>query len=343
MTTVAVWEALEALAAAWRRSRCVADMAEKLPPNCPAEKLLPAVAKLEERGHMAESHPLQIYKAFPHMGLPIDAATAKFMADSERLERSLVTTVCWIRSRLPHYPMIPAPHLAKNSFHMAAGVNFNVPWSKEALGAGFQFQSIPSQVDVILRASVGSEVAALAEQLVRTPQWLEFGEAFSCVDSEAKRELLDARKKIANRVQELEAAGLLSDDPRVTLNQRKAVTHEIVGELPANAKKFADAFSVVDDLINLVTVEVFSQLIAFGLPAVLSDAHDIEIDPGPPPEARFDSAAPGHVSRLYWVDHPLIRDAVQMNQASLGTHVVHGTRLRYSGRILTGTGQAWRR
>lgn len=199
MTTAAVWESLDAMAIAWRRSRRVADMAAELPPNRRSGRLLPALAKFEERGHEAESNPLQIYKAFPHMGLPIDTATAKFMSDSEQVERSLVTTVCWIRSRLPHYPNIPAPQLANKSFHMAAGLNFNVPWSKEALAAGFQFQSAPVQLNSALGISVIPEVVELADQLAHTPEWTKFSEAFAKVDSGERRELLNARKSSLTR------------------------------------------------------------------------------------------------------------------------------------------------
>ncbi|MFE7721529.1 hypothetical protein ACFU44_21075 [Nocardia rhizosphaerihabitans] len=343
MSTVAVWESLDAMAAAWRRSGYVAGMAAELPPNRRSGRLLPAIAKFEERGHEAESNPLQIYKAFPHMGLPIDNATAKFMSDSERVERALVTAVCWIRSRLPRYPNIPAPQLANKSFHMAVGSNFNIPWSKEVFAAGFQFQSAPEQLNYALNISVVPEVVGLAGQLAQTPEWIKFGEALDNVDSGARRELINARKRLTNKVQEIEGGGLPSDDPRITLNQRKAVTREVIEELSGNARNFADAFSAVDDLINLVTVEVFSQLIAFGRPSALSEARDIEMDPGPPAVARFNSFESAHIGRLYWVNHPLIRDVIQIDQVFLGADVVHGTRLHYSGKILTGTGRAWQR
>lgn len=343
MTNTEIWTSLESLANKWRKSSVVRNFNAELPSNNPlGSKHLRAVSKIQERGNPFDTNPIQVYKAFPHLGFPLDYATQEFMSNSELIERAVSMTTCWLRSRLPGYPLFPAPQLARNSYHTAQDNNFHVPWFKECLAAGLQFDNTPRDVSDNLRVDADRESVALANALAKTSEWQLFKEAASSITPDVRRELLDARAKLTQRLRQETQDTLQPEDPRIFVNQRLTATSNLIAELSQPAKYFANAFDRVDQMINLVATDVFTQLLCYGSPSTLSGTSNLEIEPGNPPNVTFDLAGDAaHVCRIYWVDHPIVKDAIRIQSFSVQTNLVHGTHLKTSGSILVGSSESW--
>ena len=91
---------------------------------------------------------------------------------------ALELTVGWIRSRLPRYPLIPAPQLASKGYRRCEEYGLRLRWRKQVLQAGLQYQESPPGLAQALRLPTPqtaiSATLALATALRDTDEWREY-------------------------------------------------------------------------------------------------------------------------------------------------------------------------
>ena len=87
------------------------------------------------------SYPTRLYNAFPHLNITLTERDRKFVRNSTNIQKSISYLTWWIRSRLPGFPVLPVPQLARNSFH--AKHDPDMPWTSDGLSAGIQLRWPP--------------------------------------------------------------------------------------------------------------------------------------------------------------------------------------------------------
>jgi hypothetical protein len=127
---------------------------------------------------------------------------------------------------------------------------------------------------------------------------------------------------------------------------REHHTRTVVSSLTGTAGAYAQAFTKLNDLVDLVAVDIFAQLVRFGRAAVV-EPKTLDFDGSTPDRITADVAAddvpmvylrPGRLVRF---DHPLVDDLVRVE--STGISETDGRiRMRLTGRVLFGTASVGR-
>jgi len=344
VSTHELWAATRALADCWSSSPIVVGVRKELKlivRDLDNPAALPGLLRITRMGsHEFYSRPIHLYKAFPHMEVNLTARERDFSHNSANIERSVSYLTWWIRSRLPGFPTIPAPQLAKDSYH--SKFDPEMPWTRDGLSAGLQYSRRPAQCDYFMGVESGSRPDELAQAFMSLPSWLEFAAISQQLDDATRSELLAAKRTLADRAA---AAGTESGndfgDPRVQWGRARAMTSAVVADLSPFAAKFAAAFESVNAEINRALQCVLVQLIAFGPPRRLSGVTDLDVRATDPPTISFQVTSGANTGCLYWTDDSLIKDAVLIESFGFGGSQVHGNRANGSAVVLLGSSTAW--
>jgi hypothetical protein len=79
--------------------------------------------------------------------------TQDWLTDAGRVEVAHRESIAWIRSRLPRYPGLLAPQLARDSPLTTPEFTWRLAWSRADLSSGLQFQAIPGRAGALLDAT----------------------------------------------------------------------------------------------------------------------------------------------------------------------------------------------
>ncbi|WP_155976732.1 hypothetical protein [Nocardia sp. 348MFTsu5.1] len=341
MTNTETWSATSKLAKRWRTSRVVQMFRAELPQNIRNGEPLECMSNLTRNGY-ADSHPVQVYRAIPEMGIPIDARIQTFLAASNRVDRGVSMLTAWVRSRLPGYPHLKAPQLASGTYYTMQDNSFDVPWFPEMVAAGLENDPAPRQINTELGIRGHAPARELAAAIRTTISWQAFAAAATKLNSDSTSELVAAQTRLSERLTQDRLADIEHDDPRLLLKRRKALTDSVIDDLSGSAADYARSFNQVNEEINLVVTHIFSQLLAFGLPRRMGGTDRLELLPGRPARVTFHTSDLLRVGRLYWSDDPLVTDAIHVDTVTFGDSAVHGITYSCSGTILHGSASAWR-
>lgn len=288
------------------------------------------------------SYPTKLYNAFPHLNITLTARDEQFMRNSNNIDKAISYLTWWIRSRLPGFPVLPVPQLARNSFH--AKHDPDMPWTSDGLSAGLEFRSAPENCDIFLGVKTASAADQLRDAFAELPSWIEFEELSNRLDAATRSELVRAKLDLEAKAQAAESeTGNDFADPRIHWRRARALTAEALTNLSPFAAKLATAFDSLNSAINLALPCVLAQLIAFGPPRHLTGVTALKVQPTEPPTISFELESGASTSCLYWTDDNLIPDAVRIESVSFGTSQIHGNRSSASAVVLEGTSTAWSR
>ncbi|OLT37049.1 hypothetical protein BJF82_10440 [Kytococcus sp. CUA-901] len=274
----------------------------------------------------------------------------EWIQDAAQVERAHRATIAWLRSRLPGYPQLPAPQLARGTQLTTHEFTRRLVWTRHELAAGFQFQD-PSVVPLRTLGATEEHAARAAEAtrrlsraLAQTGEWQRLAEATAVLSSSDRAELLAARKTI-NKVLKPEAIDAY--EPELALPRdayRRQVVADAVDTLNGASHEFAVAFEDVDRLLEFSCSMVFGQLAVYRTVSVES-VTDLGSDNEEPGCVEFAIASESYVDpgALCWLNDPLLPDAVFLTAVTYDFDQASGMKLLARGRVLAGTATTWAR
>lgn len=344
MGTYELWTAVSTLTDRWVESEPVEVIRDELSKDLDSSEALAGLRRLAlQEPQDVRRMPLAVYKAFPHMGFDLTSRDRRFMSNSAALDKAIHALTWAVRSLLPGYPTMPAPQLARDSYHTMN--NFFPPWSREIMRAGVQYQNIAQDIDRLLGISGAATVSSLQGAFQTTQSWTAFNTRHEALTPALRAELLAARRTITEQMSiENSNEEMNPGDPYTPLNRARLTTETVIASLSAEAQDYAKAFDNVSGEIDRVVAAIIPQLVAFGPPEALSTAHDLEITATQPPVVAFklNGNEFAQQGQIYWTNDTVIRDALYVEAARMAHDHVHGGRFGFEAVVLTGTHAAWR-
>lgn len=356
----ALWQVVAEHASAWADLPVLRRVAAQLPRNAgQRSRGLPGLLQhVNAGGGMVASHPLRLGTNVPRMlpfvqggapSVPPDVLNA-WLEDAGRVEGAHRVTVAWLRSRLPSYPQLPAPHLARGTPLTTKEFTPRLPWTREELGAGLQFQNPPPKPLQTLGATeqaverANEAVRRLAVALAGTEQWQRLQAADGALSPDDRADLAAARKAVADASK---PSIIDAHEPDLAMPRhayRQQVVDDAVNSLMGPAREYADAFHAADRLIELACSDVFGQLAVHGTVA-LNGVTDLAAHGAGPGTVAFTVEDTVHLDSgaIVWLDDPLVADAVHLTGLDYNFDHAVGVRVRVTGGALLGTAAVWPR
>lgn len=319
MSSNEVWQATVELADVWRGSSLVDAFRKLLPRNNDQPDGIPeALRNLDAGARVVSEEPLLTHKwgvlaqqlPFVDQSAP---ALARFLERVATIGGKAECGVAWIRSRIPGYPQIPVPHLAHGTHLTCSEVRPGLGWRREALLAGLQYESAPRDAGVF-RESFRDYVSAmtgLVKALEATVEWCRYSELLDDLSPEGARSLRDVRRELAPMLEHSAIGEHAQDGMLNRFAYRRDRVSDVVASLPEDARNLSNAFEELDELIELVSLRVLGQLVAYGGPRLLQTVDEVER------AGRFVSFQSDHListSSLIAIDHPLVPDVAVVTE-----------------------------
>jgi hypothetical protein len=258
--------------------------------------------------------------------------------------------LAWFRSRLPGYPVFRAPQLARNSPFTTHEYTPNFIWTPEERRVGLQFASAPPQLAKRLGEPpqspdpLGCAAQEVHRELTLTRPWIAFAEAHRALDGDAKRELAEVKRDLA---EQLAPDGVDRYESEKLLDRAQYRAHQVteaVARLTGPARDYADAFGAVEDLLQFAICDIFGELALYGDPTGI-DVFNLEFHASDEPIVEFEvnETTPFlNLRQVLWLNDPAVKDAVRIEEVTLHTSETDGGS-HYQARILEGTAAAWPR
>jgi hypothetical protein len=347
MTTEDIWPAVQALAATWSNSPLIETLVSRHPARTDSnDAVTEALKNLQAGTNALTEAPLltmvweQLAQQMPLVQLTDELRS--YLRQVAPLGQAVGLTVGWVRSRLPLYPKIPVPQFSPRGFRRSPEFSFRVPWAQEFLSAGLQDEPTPPNVARILR--VGEQEMQTSAQnvlaaFIGSSEWQQYANlAASLTDHD--RELLDASR---HRVGVLLNPRILDEYEDARTERRNAFRRErvaeVVGELKGRPKELADAFDIIDDLIDHALINVHGQLTIRGLPPLI-DPIDLDLD-GPRAAFDYEGDAVFGVGESVRLNDSLAMGAYRIDGMSFNFGQIEGSRMSFTAEGLPGTQMAF--
>jgi hypothetical protein len=362
-TYAPLWRAVSDLSLTWRQLPVVRQFATVLPRNAQQRSSgIPGrLQELQAGGGNISEFPLRLTRTvqlMSRMPSPFPQATPTtqewntWLGTARRVEIAHRITVAWLRSRLPGYPNLPAPQLARGAPLTAEEADYELVWTRDERAQGFQFQNPPSQISHILEAAPAAQhrlvggTQSVATALEQSGEWSRLNAATSALTEFARTQLGQAREAVAAQLSKAKIDAH-SDNLLARFNHRVAVLKEVLSTLSGVAEEYASAFDAANGLITTAASDVFGELTIYGPPVSISGIHNIDLRPGTLQLVSFtremDSTAGFRLlemGEIIWLDDVLVPDATRLIGTTVSMNLLAGTE-RWTGVILPGTRNAW--
>lgn len=366
---VGLWAAVFSLAAAWAGTPVVRRFAPNLPRNA-AQRASGVPGRLQEMeagGAGISARPLRLTQTVRLMsrmppspisqGPPDTREWAQWLAVAAAAETAHRAMIAWLRSRMPRYPDLPAPHLAPGAPLRADESGYELLWTRDEPLAGLQFQNPPPRIAQLLQAGPNEQrqivngTQALGAALEGTEEWQRMGAAADSLTGPARAQLRQAKKTLQQRLGPAEI-GRYSQQAHARSEYRGTVLDEVLAALSGPAEEYARSFDAANRLLETAASDVFSQLATYGRPTTAGRPGDIDLRRGArgllvsftrPADDGNGTRFHLEMGQLVWLDDALVRDCVQITSSEFSFGLVAGERERCTGTVLPGTGEAWPR
>ena len=263
-----LWAAVETLADAWRRTDVARDYADVF--TDPQHTLGRRRREILSGYGGFETQKLllaRILRVLPeYTGFAREPGGAEFLQRGERLGTAFLWTVEWWRSRLPAYPMMPAPQLVRNGPLTTQELTFRVPWPEELRRQGLQLTSAPPAVAGLLGTApqpLDQAARAVGTALANCPQVRELEYARLGLTDDGRAALSSARDRARMALQPDQVDAAAGDLARNRLAYREALIADVVDNLQGDARRYCNAFDAVDRLLEQAAA-LFSQAVVNG-------------------------------------------------------------------------------
>ncbi|MEU6844830.1 hypothetical protein ABZ930_23455 [Streptomyces sp. NPDC046716] len=359
MSDAQVWQAVTEQAQVWAELPLVSRFARELPYNN-RESLTEVpthLGVLEAHGAQITGSPLRAgstVAVFSQVRLPDDerqvltASWQEWLDAAHRIERAHRDTIAWIRSRLPGYPLLPAPHLAPHTALTTDEFSWRLTWPPQDRAAGIQFTGSPQQANQLLNASrrTATVLDRAAQNLSTTLQhsdaWQQLKATHKALDSPSRSRLIETRTKVKRL---LTPQALDIHDTRMIErhNHRTAILQQEINQLDGAARAYCEAFDATDQLIEFAASDVFGQLALHGEPRRVSIT-DLDLTPGTVPQAHFSVSADDFSftsGLIVRPDDPLLPEACHVTGMTWSFSHTSESR-RVTARVLSGSEYMWR-
>jgi hypothetical protein len=252
-----LWAAVELLADAWRNVESVQRYAEDLA-NTQQELGRHLMETLSYMQNLEAQRLLlapMLQQALPdEYGRFLQQPGAdEFHRRGKRLAQAYLWTVEWWRSRLPGYPAMPVPQLARNGPLSSDELPLRVPWRDDLRRRRLQFSPAPPFVPNVLGAAaqpLDEAARTVGAAITRCPQTQELQEAQAALTADDRAALASARGQVRAALHPerlgMEAGDLVVD----RMAYRWAVIADIVNRLRGGARRYSDAFRAADRLLE---------------------------------------------------------------------------------------------
>ncbi|MCM0622336.1 hypothetical protein [Nocardioides bruguierae] len=276
------------------------------------------------------------------------AVLEQWLKDASYVEGAHRVTVAWLRSRLPGYPRLPAPQLARGTPLTTDEFTYRLPWTREEFAAGLQFQDPPTEplqalgAPEQLAAHAGEAARRLARALAGTAQWQRLRVSDAALSSSDRAQLTAARQAVADL---LKSAAVDAHEPELAIprhSYRQQVVSDRVGALTGPAREYADSFDAADRLVELAASDVFGQLAVYGA-VDLTGVTDVAAHGVGSGTVEFTVEDTVHLDSgsVCWLDDPLLPDAVHLTSLNFRFDQAEGVRVQAAGQLLVGTAAVW--
>lgn len=283
----ALWAAVCELAQEWRLSPTVRKYCELAFPASPTE--------LSTKMNELSSLMLMKQPLFRHSGLytarlqaPHFApylvpffSTPAFVEFNElagAVEIAAARLLTFVRSRLPGYPSIMVPQLARGSIYTTEELSYTVPWLRRDFALGLQRSGMIDLAPFVglHSGALRETLACLVEAVISLPEFIRFRELHRTLEPHDRSLLQEQRRRLRDKLSCIDSiAGQRATE---RLDFRRSVTLEAVDNLSGRALEYCNAFSEVDSVIYLSVVDVFGQLVAHGSPSMVDEFSDFTFD-----------------------------------------------------------------
>jgi hypothetical protein len=358
---VRLWAAVRRQASAWAETDAVRTFASTLPRNTwPGNnELSDALREIKAAAGSMFSNPFRLpgrlsmaASLMPGIDLGrLQSTHSEWFESGARVETAHRATMAWLRSRLPGYPMLPAPHLAPNTPFTTHEYTDRIIWMRRELSSGLHLNDPAPGITAVLgvdgaQASAINQVARdVANALTASPEWERLELARIGLDSTGRRDLSQARATLRDR---LSPENVASYEPALALRRhqyRAAALDEAVSALSGSALEYASAFGAAIQILDHAASDIMSQLATYPLSEYSpSDLEVIEV--GSEMVIRFLDgsplswlASPGEVG---WINDELIADAVEITGVQINFSATGAGSVGLTARTLPGTSDAWR-
>ncbi|NDJ90742.1 hypothetical protein [Mycolicibacter kumamotonensis] len=347
MTTDDIWPAVQALATTWLASPVVGNFLARHPARNDSEDVVTeALRNLQAGGSVLTETPLwtstweQLAQQMPLVQLTDEVRA--YLRQIAPLGHALESTVGWVRSRLPLYPGIPVPQFSPRGYRRSPEFSLRMPWIQPLLQAGLPEEASPPSVADLLgldEHEVLSNAQNLVSALCDSAEWKRYADLAAALTDHDRDALADARRRVGvllnpRLVDQYEDAR----NERRNAYRREHVAEVVVG-LDGRPRELADAFDVIDDLIDHALVNVHGQLVVRGgVPMI--EPIDLDID-GPQVRFDYDGDDSFGVGESVLLDDPLAAGAYLIDSMNFRFGQFEGTRMSFTARSLPGTENAF--
>lgn len=358
MSNTDLWNAIYSQATAWSETPVFQKFAALLPSNTTG-RLASAnevLQNLNAAGAQIDSRPLRAFSSInlmlgqvPEPGRPSESL-AEWLGCAGSVEAAHREFVAWLRSRLPHYPMLRVPQLARDTPLTTSEFTWRLNWRREDFSSGLQFLPTPRNVTGLLggsdehRQELDRTARAVSAAFEKTDEWLAFAEAAESLQRRDLEELSTATKtaKVKLKPEFIDAY-----EPHMVVRRnefRENVISTVLETLSGAAQEYVEKFTSIDTLIERAASDAFGQLAAYRNPSSFGNVSEIDVDPGVNQRVHFtlgDVRFP-KLGMLVFVDDEMIPDAMLLSTVHFTHDVGIGSAFRVTGEVLKGSGDAWR-
>ncbi|MGE2818131.1 hypothetical protein ACQI5H_23755 [Mycobacterium heidelbergense] len=347
MATDDIWPAVQALAVTWSASPVVDTFLARHPARNNSEDVVTeALRHLQGGVGVLTETPLwtstweQLAQQTPSVQLTDEVRG--YLQQIAPLGHAVESTVGWVRSRLPLYPAIPVPQFSPRGYRRSREFSLRVPWAQPVLQASLQAEPTPPSVADLLRLAeheVHSSAQNLVAALIDSAEWQRYADLAAAL-TDQDREVLDAAR---HRVGVLLNPRLVNEYEDARNERRNAYRQErvaeVIADLEGRPKEMADAFDVIDDLIDRALVNVHGQLVVRGdIPVI--EPIELELD-GPQVSFDYDGDEPFGVGESVRLNDSIATGAYRIDSMKFRFGQFEGQRMSFTARSLPGTENAF--
>ncbi len=279
-------------------------------------------------------------------GVSLTDPVRNFLRQASAIGYGMEVIVGWVRSRLPMFPMIPVPQLASKAGRTSLEELRRMPWRRQMLQAGLHLRSVPPiemlrGLEIAETESLRAAIDGLVGALRASEEWVDFEKCARELHPEDKQILVEAKTEVNSLLSESRVGAYEPGRVARRGEFREETVRGVVERLTGRPRDFADAFSKVDDLIDLCVLELPGQIVSYGLPRRVDDAHEIEIEDGFVTFAELEAAAMSKPGNLVVITDPLLKgDVVQVTKMTFSFGRA-GNKNSYGGRRLKDSASVW--
>lgn len=357
-----LWEAIWRNAEAWGETPRVRSLKESLPRNVPFHgprrdnTTMPALLQECYLVGGGVLHVLAlgsrvpwILRQFPAREADVPPSTYHaWLENAAVVEEAHQVSLAWIRSRLPGYPMLRAPQLARNSPYTTNEFTEHFIWTDHERSRGLQFLDVPLSIPSSLGAHDPARIQRTTRNVLRalrrSAEWQQFEAAAGHLDDRSVRALRQVSRELT---QSLRASEVDQHEPNLAHRRaeyRSHTTKAAIERLDGVARTYADAFSAMEALLKLAVSDVFGEILMYGLPPLFQVQNVNFEEEG---VVSFDvvdgRAILLECGDLIWVDNAAVTDAMITRAISLSDGPVEGFSVKARAQLLVGTAGAWKR